>query len=49
MIKLILAGGGDAPDSKLADELFANMIPKGKKMLYIPIAMPPSEHGNRNV
>jgi dipeptidase E len=44
MIKLILAGGGDAPDSKLADEFFVNMIPKGKKMLYIPIAMPPSEH-----
>jgi len=44
MIKLILADGGNAPDSKLADELFANMIPKGKKMLYIPIAMPPPEH-----
>jgi len=44
MVKLILAGGGDASDSKLLDEFFINLIPKGKEMLYIPVAMPKSEH-----
>jgi dipeptidase E len=37
MVKLILTGGGDAPDSKPLDELFISYLPK-KKILYIPIA-----------
>jgi dipeptidase E len=39
MIKLILAGGGNNEDSKLIDKFFVNLIPKNKKMLYIPVAM----------
>ena len=38
MKRLILGGGGDAPDSKPLDQLLLDMIPKGKQMLYIPIA-----------
>jgi len=38
MVKLILAGGGGAEDSKQLDKLFVSLIPKGKKMLYIPVA-----------
>src|SRR3989344_9605702 len=37
MASLILAGGGDAPDSKPLDELFISLL-KTKKILYIPIA-----------
>lgn len=45
MVRLILAGGGDAPDSKAVDEFFIKLIPKGKVILYIPIAMTLSEEG----
>lgn len=37
MTTLILAGGGDAPDSKPLDTLFLSLL-KQKKILYIPIA-----------
>lgn len=38
MKRLFLSGGGDAPDSKLLDEVFIGLIPTDKKLLYIPIA-----------
>lgn len=37
MVAIILAGGGDAPDSKPLDELFLSLL-KPKKILYLPIA-----------
>ena len=38
MKNLILAGGGDEKDSKPLDKLFISLIPKNKKILYLPIA-----------
>ncbi|MEK7453130.1 MAG: Type 1 glutamine amidotransferase-like domain-containing protein [Patescibacteria group bacterium] len=36
--KLLLSGGGDSQYSILLDRLLLELIPKGKKLLYIPIA-----------
>jgi len=36
--RLILAGGGDAPDSQPLDALFAGWIGPGGRMLYLPVA-----------
>lgn len=38
-MKLILAGGGDAKQSEFVDRLFVSFVPKGKKVIYIPIAL----------
>ena len=38
-MKLILSGGGDAEQTKRLDEFFVSLIPGGRKILYIPIAM----------
>ena len=37
--RLILAGGGDAEDSRPLDELFAAWTGRGGRMLYVPVAM----------
>ena len=36
--RLILAGGGDAPDSHPLDALFAGWIGPGGRLLYLPVA-----------
>jgi dipeptidase E len=41
---LILAGGGSEKDSKPLDELLVSLVPKGKKLLYIPVAMEPAKY-----
>ncbi len=41
---LILAGGGDAQDSRPLDELFATWTGPRGKMLYLPVAMKGSHH-----
>ena len=41
---LILAGGGDAQDSRPLDGLFATWIGSRGKMLYLPVAMKGSQH-----
>ena len=38
MVRIILAGGGGAEDSRPIDELLIKLIPPGEKLLYIPIA-----------
>jgi len=38
--KLFISGGGQANKTKKLDGLFFSLIPKIKRMLYIPIAMP---------
>jgi dipeptidase E len=42
--RLMLAGGGDAPDSKPLDELFAAWTGPGGRMLCLPVAMKGSQH-----
>ena len=42
--RLILAGGGEAEDSRPLDELFATWIGPQGKMLYLPVAMKDSQH-----
>lgn len=37
--RLILAGGGDADDSRPVDRLFASWAGRSGKILYLPIAM----------
>jgi len=39
--KLFLSGGGHANKTKKLDKLFEANVPKSKRVLYIPIAMPP--------
>jgi len=41
MVKLILEGGGTAQQSRTVDKFYVSLLPKSKRMLYIPIAMPP--------
>lgn len=41
MKELILSGGGKPRQTKTIDRLLVSHIPKTKKILYIPIAMPP--------
>ena len=38
MKKLLLSGGGSAEQSRILDKIFISLIPKNKKILYIPIA-----------
>ncbi len=44
MPELILAGGGDAEDSRPLDEVLARRVPTGGALLYLPIALDPREH-----
>ncbi|HEY3250887.1 MAG TPA: Type 1 glutamine amidotransferase-like domain-containing protein [Ignavibacteria bacterium] len=41
MSKLFLSGGGHANKTKKLDRLFEAHVPRAKRVLYIPIAMPP--------
>lgn len=41
---LFLSGGGNARQTSRLDGIFAKTIKKHKRLLYIPIAMPESEH-----
>lgn len=38
-MKILLAGGGSEKDSVLLDKILVDIIPKEKKLLYLPIAM----------
>jgi dipeptidase E len=38
-MKLILAGGGGAAESRAADELFAHWLAPGRNLLYWPVAL----------
>ncbi len=38
-MRMMLAGGGDATDSRPLDEPFANWLPSGGRLLYWPIAL----------
>ncbi len=38
-MRLVLSGGGDAKQTKELDKFFVSILPKNKKILYIPIAM----------
>ena len=40
MGKLFLSGGGHANKTKKLDNLFYSKLPKSKRLLYVPIAMP---------
>lgn len=40
MAKLFLSGGGHANKTKKLDKLFEKSMPKNKRLLYIPVAMP---------
>ncbi len=42
--RLILAGGGEAQDSRSLDELFATWTGPQGKVLYLPVAMKGSQH-----
>ncbi len=44
MSHLFLSGGGGRKDSRLLDRAFAKKVKKGKRILYIPIAMPEKQH-----
>ena len=44
MAKLFLSGGGDAKQTMTLDDMFISSIPRSKKMLYIPVAMPEKHH-----
>ena len=44
MSKLFLSGGGHANKTKKLDRLFEAHLPKSKRVLYIPIAMPPKKY-----
>jgi dipeptidase E len=44
MVQLFLSGGGHGKQSEKIDDAFAKAIPKGKRMLYIPIAMDEHHH-----
>ena len=43
--RLILAGGGDAPDSRPLDETFAGWLGPHGRLLYLPIASSPKADG----
>ena len=44
MGQLFLSGGGDSNQTRRLDRLFVAAIPKTKRLLYIPIAMPEKVH-----
>jgi hypothetical protein len=39
-MRLILAGGGSAADSRPLDERFAEWLGPGARLLYLPVALP---------
>lgn len=41
MTRIFLSGGGNEEQSKRLDQLLVSLIPKNKRMLYIPTAMQP--------
>jgi dipeptidase E len=43
-MQLILSGGGNARQTKKLDRFFVSIIPKSRRMLYIPIAMSEKSH-----
>lgn len=44
MGQIFLSGGGGAEQTRRLDKLFVAAIPKNKRLLYIPIAMPEKSH-----
>jgi dipeptidase E len=44
MGELFLSGGGNQRQTRRFDKLFVASLPKGKRMLYIPIAMPEKQY-----
>ena len=40
-LRLILAGGGDAPESRPLDKLFADWLGPHGRLLYLPVASSP--------
>ena len=43
-MNLILSGGGSGEQTKILDELFANLVDKTKPLLYLPIAIDTDKH-----